>query len=65
VSKMNSLDRSGMTIATIFASALIFKAIGYSGKEGMVAFIIVGALVTVAAAIAGDTSQATCRGGLF
>lgn len=48
---------SGMTIATIFASALIFKAMGYSGKEGMAACIIVGALVTVAAAIAGDTSQ--------
>jgi putative OPT family oligopeptide transporter len=48
---------SGMTIATIFASALIFKALGYSGMDGMVASIAVGSIVTVAAAIAGDISQ--------
>ena len=48
---------SGMTIATIFASALIFRATGYEGAEGMVAAIIVGAVVTCATAIAGDVSQ--------
>lgn len=48
---------SGMTIATIFASALIFRAMGYEGSKGMVAAVVVGAVVTCATAIAGDTSQ--------
>lgn len=48
---------SGMTIATIFASALIFRATGYEGADGMVAAILVGAVVTCATAIAGDVSQ--------
>ena len=48
---------SGMTIATIFFSAILMKAIGWTGAEGMVAAVIVGSVVTVAAAVAGDMSQ--------
>lgn len=48
---------SGMTIATIFFTAIIFKAIGIGGREGMISAIIVGSIVTVAAAVAGDVSQ--------
>lgn len=48
---------SGMTIATIFFSAIIFKALGNEGTEGMVAAILVGSLVTCAVGIAGDCSQ--------
>ena len=48
---------SGMTIATIFISAIIMKSIGYTGIKGMVTTVVIGAIVTVAAAIAGDTSQ--------
>lgn len=48
---------SGMTIATIFFSAILMKAVGKTGAEGMIASVIVGSVVTVAAAVAGDTSQ--------
>lgn len=48
---------SGMTITTIFASAILFKALGFSGSYGAVASIAVGSIVTVAASVAGDTSQ--------
>ncbi|AEM77736.1 OPT family oligopeptide transporter [Thermoanaerobacter wiegelii] len=48
---------SGMTIATIFISAIVMKSIGYTGIKGMVTTVVIGAIVTVAAAIAGDTSQ--------
>jgi len=48
---------SGMTIATIFFSAILMKAVGKTGAEGMIASVIVGSVVTVAAAVAGDMSQ--------
>ncbi|MCD6309271.1 MAG: oligopeptide transporter, OPT family [Candidatus Eremiobacteraeota bacterium] len=48
---------SGMTIGTLLATALIFKIAGWSGIEGMITSLIVGALVCIAIAIAGDTSQ--------
>ncbi len=48
---------SGMTIATIFFSAIIMKSVGYTGMKGMAAAIIIGSIVTVAAAVAGDISQ--------
>lgn len=48
---------SGMTIATIFFSAIIMKTLGKTGMEGMIASIIIGSVVTVAAAVSGDISQ--------
>ncbi|SHE99789.1 OPT family oligopeptide transporter [Caloramator proteoclasticus] len=48
---------SGMTIATLLFSTVILKAVGYNGKEGMIAALIIGAVVCTAAAIAGDISQ--------
>lgn len=48
---------SGMTIATLLLTTVIFKALGYSGIEGMIAAISVGGVICVATAIAGDTSQ--------
>lgn len=48
---------SGMTIGTLFATALILKAVGFTGTEGMIATLGVGAIVCIALAIAGDTSQ--------
>lgn len=48
---------SGMTIATIFFTSIIFQAVGFTGKEGMVAAVVIGSIVTVAAATAGDISQ--------
>jgi len=48
---------SGMTIATLLGTSLIFVALGYSGTTGKIAALSVGAVVCMAAAIAGDTSQ--------
>lgn len=48
---------SGMTIATIFFTSILFRAVGFSGQEGMVAAVIIGSIVTVAACTAGDISQ--------
>lgn len=48
---------SGMTIATLLMTTIIFKAIGYSGMHGMVASLMVGAIICSAAAMAGDNSQ--------
>ncbi|MDI6601488.1 MAG: oligopeptide transporter, OPT family [Thermoanaerobacteraceae bacterium] len=48
---------SGMTIATLLFTTIIFKAIGFSGTSGMVAALSVGAVICTAAAIAGDISQ--------
>lgn len=48
---------SGMTIATLLFTTIIFKAIGFTGVEGMVASLSVGGIIAVAAAIAGDVSQ--------
>ncbi len=48
---------SGMTIATLMATALIFKAMGLTGADVMGALIGVGAVVCIAIALAGDCSQ--------
>lgn len=48
---------SGMTIATLLMTTIIMKVAGYSGTEGMISALIVGAVICTAAAIAGDTSQ--------
>lgn len=47
---------SGMTIATVLVCALLFGG-AYGGEQGRVAVLTIGALVCIAAAIAGDTSQ--------
>lgn len=48
---------SGMTIATLLFTTIVLKMMGFSGMEGMVGALSVGAIVCIAAAIAGDTSQ--------
>jgi putative OPT family oligopeptide transporter len=45
---------SGMTIATVLICALLFGGVGPAGK---ILVLTIGALVCIAAAIAGDTSQ--------
>ncbi|HJL14845.1 MAG TPA: oligopeptide transporter, OPT family [Sandaracinaceae bacterium LLY-WYZ-13_1] len=47
---------SGMTIATVLVCALIFGA-AYPDGQARVAVLTIGALVAIAAAISGDTSQ--------
>lgn len=48
---------SGMTIATIMATALVFIGIGWSGKSYEPMVIVVGGMICIAAANAGATSQ--------
>ncbi|MEP7264747.1 MAG: OPT/YSL family transporter [Bacteroidota bacterium] len=48
---------SGMTIATIMGTALVFIAIGWTGKVYEPMALVVGGIVCIAAANAGATSQ--------
>ena len=48
---------SGMTIATLLITAIIFKATGNDGIAGMISTLTIGAIICIIAAIAGDTSQ--------
>ncbi len=48
---------SAMTIATLLIVSVIFVAVGYTGEAGMVSALSLGAIVCIAAAISGDTSQ--------
>nr|WP_280521172.1 oligopeptide transporter, OPT family [Paenibacillus mangrovi] len=48
---------SGMTIATLLIVTIIFKQTGFTGMNGMIAALTVGAIVCVALAVAGDISQ--------
>ena len=53
----SSNPASGMTIATLLATSLVFLGMGWTGPSGMVAAVSVGAVVCIAICIAGDTSQ--------
>lgn len=48
---------SGMTIATLLIVSVIFVKAGVTGRAGMLSALSLGAVVCIAAAIAGDTSQ--------
>ncbi|HUT52027.1 MAG TPA: oligopeptide transporter, OPT family [bacterium] len=48
---------SGMTIAALLATSLVFKALGWTDSAGQAAALGVGAIVCISAAIAGDVSQ--------
>lgn len=48
---------SGMTIAALLVTALIYLGLGYTQGNAPVAVLLVGAVVCISAAIAGDTSQ--------
>ena len=48
---------SGMAIATLLISTLLLKMTGNDGINGMIAAIVIGGIICVIAAIAGDTSQ--------
>lgn len=48
---------SGMTIGALIFISLVLKAIGQTGQAGATTAIIIGSVVCIAAAIAGDTSQ--------
>lgn len=52
-----SMPVSGMTIATLLIVTVLFKAAGFSGQTGMIASLVVVAIVCVALGVAGDISQ--------
>lgn len=54
---VTSNPTSGMTIATLLGTASIFLLLGWTDDAGKLAALTVGAVVAIAASIAGDTSQ--------
>lgn len=48
---------SGMTVATVLLTAIIFLAVGWTGVEHRVLALSIGGVVCIAAAVAGATSQ--------
>jgi putative OPT family oligopeptide transporter len=54
---VTSNPTSGMTIATLLGTSLIFAGLGWTDDAGRVAALSIGAVVAIAASIAGDTSQ--------
>ena len=54
---VTSNPTSGMIIATLLGTSGLFLLLGWTGQMGQVAALSVGAVVGIAASIAGDTSQ--------
>jgi putative OPT family oligopeptide transporter len=54
---VTSNPTSGMTIAALLGTSLIFVALGWTDDIGKVAALSIGAVVAISASIAGDTSQ--------
>jgi putative OPT family oligopeptide transporter len=54
---VTSNPTSGMTIATLLGTSLVFLSLGWTDDVGKVAALSIGAVVAIAASIAGDTSQ--------
>jgi len=54
---VTSNPTSGMTIATLLGTSGVFLAFGWTDLQGQAAALTVGAVVAIAASIAGDTSQ--------
>ncbi len=54
---VTSNPTSGMTIATLLGTSLIFLAMGWTDASGKATALAVGAVVAIAASISGDTSQ--------
>lgn len=54
---VTSNPTSGMTIATLIGTSSIFLFLGWTDDAGKMAALTVGAVVAIAASIAGDTSQ--------
>ena len=54
---VTSNPTSGMTIATLLGTSSVFLLLGWTDDAGKIAALTVGAVVAIAASIAGDTSQ--------
>ena len=56
---VTSNPTSGMTIASLLSTSLVFLLMGWTGDVGKVGALSVGCIVAISASVAGDTSQAT------
>jgi putative OPT family oligopeptide transporter len=54
---VTSNPTSGMTIATLLGTSIVFYAMGWTDMAGKATALMVGTVVCIAASIAGDTSQ--------
>jgi putative OPT family oligopeptide transporter len=54
---VTSNPTSGMTIASLLGTSMIFYVAGWTDDVGKVSALLVGCVVAIAASIAGDTSQ--------
>jgi putative OPT family oligopeptide transporter len=54
---VTSNPTSGMTIATLLGTSLVFYLLGWTDTAGKATALMVGTVVCIAASIAGDTSQ--------
>lgn len=54
---VTSNPTSGMTIATLLGTSLLFYAFGWTDQLGKATALMVGTVVCIAASIAGDTAQ--------
>jgi putative OPT family oligopeptide transporter len=54
---VTSNPTSGMTIATLLGSSLLFYLLGWTSLEGKATALMVGTVVCIAASVAGDMSQ--------
>jgi putative OPT family oligopeptide transporter len=54
---VTSNPTSGMTIATLLGTSLVFYFLGWTDMMGKASALMVGTVVCIAASIAGDTSQ--------
>jgi len=54
---VTSNPTSGMTIATLLGTSLVFYLMGWTDMMGKASALMVGTVVCIAASIAGDTSQ--------
>ncbi len=54
---VTSNPTSGMTIATLLGTSLVFYLLGWTDMMGKATALMVGTVVCIAASIAGDTSQ--------
>ncbi len=54
---VTSNPTSGMTIAALLGTSLVFLAFGWTDMAGKATALMVGTVVAIAASIAGDTSQ--------
>ncbi len=48
---------SGMTLATLIIASFIYRLLGHTNEQGVVSVLVVGSIVCIIIAMAGDTSQ--------